>query len=165
MVFRAPAPYTAVMLAAAEPGGSEVYDHTLAALEADCPSTDDYGVLHRRHASVWSHRVELMARAGAQNAFRNLLATPSTHAGPRLEGLAYPEILVASAHVENGELRAILYDQKEDIVSEIEVFGLQPHTNYALYGAASGHVVADENGRARFTISLKGRTVLCLHPE
>lgn len=157
--------YTAVMLAAAELGDHEIYEACLAALDDECPSTDDRGVIHRNRASVWSHGVELMARAGSKNGFRDLLARPPNHDGPRLEEVPYPDVLVASAHVESHELRAVLYGQKEDIVSEIAVAGLQSHTNYALHGAASGHILADENGIARFTIRLKGRTLVRLHPE
>ena len=154
--------YTAAMLAAAELGDGEVYDACLAALDDECPSTDDRGVSHRNKASVWAHGVELMARAGGKNSFRDLMTGPDVPAGPHLDGLSYPEVLVAAAHVESGGLRVILYG---DGVFDIAAIGLIPHTSYALHGAASGHVAADETGATRFTIGLKGRTVLRLTTE
>ncbi len=157
--------YTAAMLAAAELGDGQVYDACLAALDDECPSTEDRGVIHRQRASVWSHGVELMARAGHENGFRDLMARPRDHAGPRLEGLTYPEVLVASAHVVDGGLSAILYGGKGDGVFDISVSGLKSHTNYTLHGAASGHIMAGEDGGIDFTITLKGRTVLRLQPE
>ncbi|MEI9902736.1 MAG: hypothetical protein WDN06_01200 [Asticcacaulis sp.] len=66
--------------------------------------------------------------------------------------------------VDNG-LRVTLYGGKGDGVFAITVSGLKLHTNYAFHGAAAGHILSDENGYARFTITLKGRTVLRLQPE
>ena len=157
--------YTAAMLAAAELGDNEVYDACLAALEDECPAVEDRGVIHRRHASVWAHGVELMARGGTRDGFRDLLKKPHDHSGPRLEDVDYADVLVASAHVEDGVLRAVLYGVKDDATIEIAVAGLAPRVRYALHGGASGHIVADDAGVARFTIHLKGRTLLRLHPE
>jgi hypothetical protein len=75
--------YTATALAAAELGDQEVYQHCLKALEDECPSVLKDGVIHRQHASVWAHGVEMMARAVTKNSFRDLLLHPRKPTGPR----------------------------------------------------------------------------------
>ncbi|HEX8613547.1 MAG TPA: hypothetical protein VF800_19885 [Telluria sp.] len=146
--------YSATALAAAELGDSAVYDACMDALEAECPSVLKDGVIHRMRASVWAHGVELMARAGTRDGFRQVIGNPRLVTGPQLDALAYPDILVASAHAEQNGLRAVLY---ADGVHLIGLRGLQAHGRYLANGVA---VTADASGKASLSMAFAGRTNL-----
>lgn len=157
--------YTATALAAAELGDEEVYTQCLQALAEECPSVLKAGVIHRQHASVWAHGVEITARAVGKNSFRNLLLQPHQAGGLRLQGLTYPEILVASAHVNESGLTAVLYAGVKDGVYEISWVGLQARRRYQVRGALASVVVADNLGQARVKVQLSGRTLVHIYPE
>jgi hypothetical protein len=153
--------YTAVAFSAAELGDREVHDACLAALEAECPSLMQDGVIHRRRASVWAHGVELMARATVRDSFRNLIEHGLPKDGPRLEIDDYPRVLVASAHRDGGGLRCVLHGHGE---ATLRVTGLTPGAGYRLT-AGGGVLLADDEGEVRFPVTLDGRTPLRLVPE
>lgn len=164
--------YTATALAATELGDEAVAAHCLHALEDECPSLLKEGVIHRPRASVWSHGVELMARAGGRDGFSRLIkapwpATGAVHGGPRLEGLSYPEVLVASAHADasTGTLRAVLYGGLGDGVQRVTVSGLQAHERYRAPGSVIEQVRADGQGRLHLDVMLQGRTCLSVMPQ
>ncbi|MDQ1923521.1 linalool dehydratase/isomerase domain-containing protein [Massilia pseudoviolaceinigra] len=151
--------YCATALAAAELGDSAVYSACLDALEKECPSVFKDGVIHRRKASVWAHGVELMARAGARDGFRDVIVAPKPVTGPQLDSLAYPAILVASAHADHNALRAVLY---ADGVHAIGLRGLQANAHYLANGIP---ITANATGQARFDLALNGRTSLHVQPQ
>lgn len=153
--------YTATALAAAELGDREVYEACLSALSDECPPVLKDGVIHRPRASVWSHGVELMARATVKDSFRRLITTAGSD-GPKLVDLPYPQVLVAAAHYVSGELRAVLYG---DGVFEAGLTGLKANGRYLFRGAMSGSLIADGTGKIAFTVRLDGRTVLRVTPE
>jgi len=170
--------YTATALAAAELGDEAVYRHCMQALDDECPSTLEGGVRHRAKASVWAHGVELMARASSPDGFRHLSSAPLPPQGPRLEGLTYPDVLVAAAHADaqGSALHAVLYSgagdggagdglQAADVVVAVGVAGLRPHVLYRVSGAAVPVVLSDGRGRVRLHVALRGRTVLQLSPH
>lgn len=146
--------YSATALAAAELGDSAVYHACMDALEAECPSVLKDGVIHRSRASVWAHGVELMARAGTRNGFRQVIGDPRPLAGPQLDALAYPDVLVASAHADASGLRAVLH---ADGVRTIGLCGLDAHGRYLANGVA---VTADASGNASVSMAFEGRTNL-----
>ncbi len=152
--------YAATALAAAELGDERVYDACMGALEHECPSVLRNGVIHRRTSSVWAHGVELMARAGARDAFKGIIAAPLRACGPRLEGLAYPDLLVASAHAEGSRLQAVLYAGIKDGVQPVGLAGLTPGMVYRVTGALAAQVTADAHGNAQLHVMLSGRTEL-----
>ncbi|WP_155914762.1 linalool dehydratase/isomerase domain-containing protein [Asticcacaulis sp. AC460] len=145
--------YTAVAVAAAELGDREVYDACMAALDQECPVHSREGVRHRDRASVWSHGVELMARATVANSFRTLTEAQIAQ-GPRLEGLPYPKVLVASAHAAEGGLIAVVHGGG---VYPTTITGLIPHHVYRCQAATA---TAGADGCLRFDLALTGRTVL-----
>lgn len=162
--------YTATALAAAELGDEAVLAHCLQALEDECPSVCKHGVIHRAKASVWAHGVELMALAGVRDGFRTLITAPLASAdtrGPRLEGLSYPEVLVASAHadVRSGSLQAVLYPGLNDGVQSVRVSGLRAHGLYRIQGACSEQLRADGLGQIDLEVPLHGRTCLSVAPQ
>lgn len=157
--------YAATALAAAELGDEAVYKHCMGALEQECLSVLKEGVIHRQHASVWAHGVEIMARAVNRNGFRNLLLEPKKNTGFYLENLKYPDVLVSSAHFEKGRLVAVLYPGVKEGVYDISVGGLQPNKRYHVQGAVLKDVIAGQEGKAVFKIMLQGRTCLSFHSE
>lgn len=150
--------YAATALAAAELGDERVYDECMRGLEDECPSVLKNGVIHRRKSSVWAHGVELMARAGARDAFRGIIAAPRRAGGPRLERLAYPAVLVASAHADRARLHAVLYAGTQDMEHAVGLAGLEPGAAYRVTGALPALVTADAHGHAQLNIVLAGRT-------
>jgi hypothetical protein len=155
--------YAATALAAVELGDERVYDECMHGLEEACPSVLKNGVIHRRKSSVWAHGVELMARAGARDAFRDIIAAPRRAGGPRLEKLAYPAVLVASAHADGGSLRAVLYAGTQHMEHAIGLAGLEPGAAYRVTGALPALVTADAQGNAQLKIVLAGRTEMTVN--
>ncbi len=158
--------YAATALAAAELGDACMYQHCMDALEHACPTTLHHGVAHRSKASVWAHGVELMARCGGRDSFRDLISNPLPTKGPRLEGLCYPDVLVAAAHADHasGSLQAVLYGGAGDGVQGLGVSGLRPLTCYRVTGASLTQVVSDDMGKVHLQVPLVGRTCLTLEP-
>lgn len=154
--------YAATALAAVELGDERVYGECMRGLEHECPSVSKNGVIHRHNASVWAHGVELMARAGARNAFKAIITAPRRPLGPRLEGLAYPEVLVASAHAEGGRVHAVLYPGMHHEEHAIGLAGLAPGAAYRVRGAMAAQVTADAQGKAQLNVILAGRTEIAL---
>ena len=152
--------YAATALAATELGDERVYRECMQAFEDECPSVLKDGVIHRRKSSVWAHGVELMARAGARDGFQGLIASPRREGGPRLEDLAYPDVLVASAHAKGGSLRAVLYPGVQEGEYAVGLAGLIPGVVYLVTGALSRQVTADLQGKAQLLVMLAGRTEL-----
>jgi len=152
--------YAATALAAAELGDTEVYAACMQALEEECPSVLKGGVIHRHHASVWAHGVEIMARAGVRDGFRTVIIAPPAVRGPRLADLKYPDILVASAHADESSLRAVLYAGLKDGVHAVGLAGLQPHRSYQVCGAMLPTLKADAEGTARLDVVLAERSTL-----
>lgn len=158
--------YAATALAAVELGDGCVYQNCMDALEHECPSLLKGGVAHRSKASIWTHGVELMARSGGRNSFRDLISNPLPSNGPRLEHLSYPEVLVAAAHADDASrsLQAVLYGGDGDGIQTLGVSGLRPLAPYRATGAIQMQVLADEMGKVRLQVPLAGRTSLTLEP-
>lgn len=157
--------FVATALAAVELGDHAVQAACMHALEKECPSVLHGGVIHRRKASVWSHGVELMARAGSREGFKRIISQLQNIAGPRLEGLKYPDVLVARAHSKAGALHAVLYAGADDYIQPLCLVGLQPHAHYRVSGAMVTSITADEMGNATFKVLLMGRTCIDVEPE
>lgn len=158
--------YSSTALAAAELGDACVYQSCMDALEHACPTTLIGGVAHRSRASVWAHGVELMARSGGRDSFRDLICNPPSSKGPQLEQLSYPDVLVAAAHADDasGSLQAVLYGGAGDGVQSLGVSGLRSLTPYRVSGAGLTQVLADDMGKVRLQVPIAGRTCLTLEP-
>jgi hypothetical protein len=154
--------YAATALAAAELGDEAVYRHCMAGLDDECPGGVTDGVFHRPLASVWSHGVELMARAGERDGFRHLMRAPRPLGGAHLSKLRYPDVLVAAAHAEplQAGLSAVLYGGAGDGEQAVTVAGLQAHAHYTVTGAAMGVMQANALGELHMKVCLQGRTCL-----
>ena len=153
--------YSATALAAAELGDRQVFDACMTALDDECPSVVKGGVSHRPRASVWAHGVELMALAGCKDGFRGMTER-EVSGGPKIDGLPYPDVLVAAAHVVSGDLKAVLHGQG---VFQARLTGLEAHHTYRFAGAASGRMAADGDGEIVVGLHLDGRTIFSVERE
>lgn len=156
--------YAATALAAAELGDGEVLEQCWSALEDECPSVLVGNVSHRQRASVWSHGVEIMARSGCKNGFRDLLTRPCSHTGLRLDRLDYQQVMVASAHANGQTLTAVLYPRNRNGIYPLGVAGLMPNRHYRVSGAITTPLTADGDGSVHFDMPLAGRTLLRICP-
>lgn len=153
--------FTSTALAAAELGDSAVRDACLQALDEECPAVLHQGVRHRARASVWSHGVELMARAAHPGGFQALLQQRPS-AGMHVAQADYPEVLVAAAHAKTDRLDVVLYPGGREGVHTVTVGGLQPGRQYDVQGAQMECGVADAKGQLRVPVVLQGRTPLAI---
>lgn len=147
--------------AASEMGDAAMSRDIIAYLEDQCPATMVDGVRHRPSASLWAHALELIARAGGQNAFTRMITEPVTP-GPRIDRADYPDVLVATARNDGGSLTATLYGQRP--ASTIGLAGLLPGREYRFEGQNSGICYADADGRTSIKIAVEGRTSLIVTP-
>jgi hypothetical protein len=156
---------TGTALAAVEMGDREVARLCLAALEEECPAVVEADACYRPNASVWAHAVELFARAGAANAFRDLIEQPRRPApGPVIGDVPYPDVLVARAVHADGMLDAVLYPGERPGRFQFSVRGLAPDGNYICDGTEQPRIRADREGTAMLDVVLTGRTGIRIRP-
>lgn len=156
--------YAATAAVAVELGDSGIAQECLQRLEAECPSRCDGGIIHRRHASLWAHALELTARCGGQDGLRELTGTAVRIDGPRLVKADYPDVLVAGAHAEGRVLRMVLYPGDGSGAPLIELGGLMPERHYHTGLGDQPFFKADREGRALMHVPLRGRTSLTIKP-
>ena len=149
---------------ACELGDAEVRDALLGVLDATYPARDENGVFHRPNASIWAHAMEVIARCGRANALRDLIGTGTPARGVRLEGCAYPNVLVAKAVSRDGGLDAVLYPGNGGRTETIRIAGLAADSVYRCTGGTNETVRSDAEGRARLAIRLKDRTPVTITP-
>src|SRR5262249_48654449 len=120
-------------------------------------------VRHRPNASVWAHAVELFARSGRANGFRDVIQHPrATTAQPRISHLPYPDALVARAVHADGVLAATLYPGNGGGRFQLGLSGLTPGGRYACDGTEERDIVADASGAAAITAGVAARTAIRL---
>jgi hypothetical protein len=159
------AAFASTALAAVELGDREVAQACLDALEQECPARSDAGGYYRPDASVWAHAVEVFARNGETDGFRRLVEKPrQDEQRMMLDGLAYPDVLVASATESDGMLRAVLYPGSKPGRHHVGFSGLIPDGRYACDGMEEADIVADGAGAARAHVLLAGRSEIRLRP-
>ena len=157
--FSRAAAYAGTALAATEIGDQEVAALCLSALEAECPTLVADGLLYRPAASVWAHAVELLARSGTQNGFRNLIEKPNdSKVQPMISHATYPDVLFAYAAYHQGTLKAVLYPGGPKAQQQLELSGLVPWARYHCEGTQESHLIADDQGRGRIHVALHART-------
>ena len=160
--FSRAASCTAVAAAATELGDPEVAALALDLLDAECPPCTEGGVVHRGNASVFAHFVELMARFGGPGALAGLTGDGLPRpAGPVMETMDYPAILVSRADWEAGALVLTLHSQAGTVA--LPLSNCRPHARLAVNGTVAG--TADASGRATLTVPLDGPTDLAITEE
>ncbi len=158
--------FAATAAAAAEMGDIDTAKTLLDELEQACPATVEAGVAHRAGVSVLAHAAEVMARLGGTNVLRSIVEAPrpASRAGPHVKDARYPDVLVAAAHTQGEELRAVLHPGTLPGYHPVAVAGLRPSAGYVLDTGSAHLFSADASGEATLQIPLYGRTELRIHP-
>ena len=147
-----------VAATACELGDVEVRDGLLETLDTIYPASSQNGISHRPNASIWAHAMELIARSGRRNALHDLIARGNSAPGVRIEGCAYPNVLVAKAVRRGTGLDAVLYPGSPARTEPIQFAGLAANSTYRCTGGCNKTFRSDAEGRARLQIQLNGRT-------
>jgi hypothetical protein len=156
--------YAATAAAAVEMGDRAVADECLRRLEAECPSHEIDGAIHRSRASLWAHALEIMARSGRRDGLRDAVAGMPVTGGLRLIRLSCSKALIASARSEGEGLYVVLQPGGGAPVPAIELGGLQPGAHYRTGLARWPLLKADPDGRSVVRVPLAGRTALSIQP-
>ncbi len=159
--------YAAVAICAREFGDDELADAALRSMDQDCGRVIENGVARYTEASglanLWAIEGRLLRTGDFRNSFVKGPA-PEVFTGPVLDDARYPDVLVAHAVSDGRDLRLVLYPGQGDGPQTLGFAQLQPGQRYAIDGDARDSVQADGDGRARWTVDLRGRTALRLAP-
>lgn len=156
--------YAATAAAAVEMGDRQIATECLARLETSCPSRSDRGVIHRDHASLWAHSLELAARFSRKDGLRHLTEHHPADAGPRLASAQYPQVLIAAARAREGTLQLVLHPGGTCRAPQIELDGLLPDRTYQTGQEGEPFFRADHAGHASLRVPVQGRTRLTIRP-
>lgn len=156
--------YAATAAAAAEMGDLEVARECLRRLEAECPSREASGVIHRERASLWAHALELLARSNQANGLRDLVLRPDSETGPHLASAPYPDVVVTRAVCEGGKLDLILDPGEKPAMPLLEFSGMMPERHYRTGLGNQAFLKTDRNGRAALQLVLTKRTRVSIRP-
>lgn len=137
-------------------------------MEADGLPSREGGVLRYLKASNIANATAILGQLMGTGDFRRAFTEgPSarTLAGPMIETMDYPAVLVARAFSADGQsLDAALHPGTVPGRRAIPLSQLVPGRRYRLTGAEEAEISADSAGRATFHVELKGRTAIQLAP-
>lgn len=156
--------YAATAAAAVEMGDRAVAEECLRRLEDECPSRELGGAIHRDHASLWAHALEIMARCGGRNAMRDLITGPAGSDRPRLLRISCPRAQIAGARSDGSGINLVLQPGGGQPMPAIELGGLLPGRHYHTGLARRPLLKADTEGRGVLRVPLGGRLALSLRP-
>ncbi len=160
--------YAAVLLSAREFGDHELAEAAQRSIDQDCgPAIENGGALRYTKgstvANIWAAEGMLMRTGDFRNSF--VKGPPeSVFRGPILNAASYPEVLVAKAFSHGDDLQLVLYPGAGDGAQILGIERLQPNANYEIRGSNEGIFKSDENGCARLSIELLGRTPVNIVP-
>jgi len=160
-------PYAAVAICGREFGDDELAAAAFRAMDQDCGRVEADGTVYYEKASnlanVWAIEAKLMGVGDFRNTF--VKAPPAVLAGgPLLAEARYPEVLVAKAVGDGSALDLVLYPGRGAGRERLGLERLVPGRRYRLAGDGAGELVADDQGRARIEVELRGRTALRVVP-
>lgn len=159
--------YGAFLIAAREFGDERIADAVLAGLAHDClPAKDDGVFRYRKASNIANANTCIGALMGTGDFARTFSegTSPRTLAGPMIETMAYPEILVARAWSNGADLGATFYPGTVSGVHDIPLSKLEPGRRYLLSGAIEPELVAANDGNGSCRIAVEGRTEFRLEP-
>lgn len=159
--------FPAVMWAAAEMGDTELYGLLSASLDRQLPPTEVNGTRWYDGLSTNMNAMAALARFNPPGGHRALVATGPGDAvlsGPVLEGVRYPDVLVASTRSDGKDLRLVLRPGNEAGRVDVGIERLVPGGRYRVFGAHDDMVTADDRGGAAITLDLIGRTEVEIAP-
>jgi hypothetical protein len=156
-----------VMATAVEMGDSKIAQTLQSRFDADHPVVTAGGVRHHPDVSVMGHILAFNARAGRPNAMHDLVAVgipERWRAGPLLDQVQYPQVLVAKAVSDGRALDAVLHPGDRKGRQRVGLSQLRPGVRYRCDGCVTAELVPDAAGRASVAVDLDGRTELRLVP-
>lgn len=160
--------YSSYLVSAREFGDARVAQAALRGMEAEgLPSGEGGANRYLKASNIANASAAMDKLAGTGDFRRSFTSGPSaqTLAGPMLETMAYPQVLVARAYSPDGEtLEAVFYPGAGIGRHEIPLSQLTPGRTYRLAGAEESEIVADAEGKASFHIQLAGRTEVSFSP-
>ena len=162
------ADFATILLCAREFGEDDIADGAQRALDLDCGLTNEGGV---RRYGVGSNLANALALQGALARTGDFRATvvdgppKSVFTGPQLAEVRYPDVLVARAFSDGSALELVLYPGVSDTRQTLRIERLRPGERYAVEGATSSELVADQNGTASIEVNLSGRTPVTIAPR
>jgi hypothetical protein len=157
-----------LMVAAREFGDTEIAEAAQRSLDADCRPVLEDGTLSYLDGSNIANANAAMGRIMGTGDFRRSFVEgpgETLLSGPRLTGVDYPDVLVARAFSDGEDLDLVLHPGHAPLRATLGFEQLQPGRRYAISGAASGTLRADDRGRASLDVSIEGRTPVHLAPE
>lgn len=153
-----------LLIAAREYGDTETAEFAERLIEQYCPTTLSDGIRHSPGQSVMAHAKMIMGRVATTNCQHDLVNLGSDERwlnGPLLTDAAYPKVQVAKAVSDGVNLELVLYPENEPNTQEIEISQMKPGAEYRqLVGDSDFSFFADEQGKARISVALNGRTSL-----
>ncbi|MBV1922230.1 MAG: hypothetical protein KUG73_16250 [Pseudomonadales bacterium] len=162
---RAPTAYAPLAACAVEMGDYDVAKSLLEEYNELNPATLEDGIYYRKNASANHHALECIARVCRVNGIKDCVEKGMPDEwlkGPLLEGVSYPELLVAKAVSDGENLEAVFYPGGEAGIFNITISQLTPLSPYQCNGAATQVIHTDHTGRARLTVKVDGRSPLTI---
>lgn len=159
--------YATYLVSAREFGDAALAQAALAGLEADCAPSREGGVLRYTMGSNISNATAILGLLMDTGDFRRSFTTgpgAQTLAGPMIETLDYPAVLVARAWSDGRNLDAVFMPGTGGGRFAIPLSQLEPGRRYALSGACEDMLVADAQGQGTFTIDLRQRLSITVTP-
>ena len=159
--------YAPVMWAAAEMGDTELFGQLSDSLDRQASVSESGGTRWYTALSTNMNAMLALARFNPPGGQRALIADGpgmATRAGPVLDDVVYPEVLVASARTDGTDLRLVLRPGAGPARASIGVRRLQPRGRYRLHGATADEATADNQGRIHLEVDLLDRTEVSLTP-
>lgn len=150
------------LVAAREFGDTAMAEAAARGLGHDCGLSDDGGVRRYTKGSNIANATAMMGLLMQTGDFRTSFTAPAAARGPMLDGIAYPDVLVARAWSDGEGLDLVLHPGKAGGRQRLTITDLQPGRRYAVTGALTDTLVADGDGRARFEVDLTDRTAVAL---
>ena len=161
------ASYGSILMGAREFGDEEIAQAALRSLELDCNMTEAGGTRRYLKGSNLANISAATGRLMRVGDFRrSFVEGPSeaTLKGPMLTDASYPQVLVARAYSHGDDLELALYAGIADGAQEIALGQLKAGATYAVTGAPTPSITADDKGTARLTVLLSGRTAISIRP-
>lgn len=156
-----------VMWAAAEMGDTELYGMLAASLDRQLAPTESGGTRWYDGLSTNMNAMVALARFNPAGGYRALIADgPGRQVltGPILDGVNYPEVLVAATRTDGKDLRLVLRPGNGARRVQLGVRRCVPGTRYRVNGAVHDEATADECGNLTVAADLSNRTEVTLSP-
>lgn len=160
-------PYAVFLMAAREFGDAPIADAAQRSLELDCEPVQTDGVLAFLKGSNMANVTAVMGLLMDTGDFRRTFTQgpgAKTLAGPMIETVDYPAVLVARAWSDGTGLDAVFYPGRELGLHKIPLSQLIAGQRYSVTGAAETEITGSAEGIADISVDLQGRTEVRIRP-